>query len=161
MNSNTLSVFLASFLDALSGIQAVVDAIGDLPNAQIEVRSYRGVGGSPALCKRRGVARPNFWVHVVRFPGAKLVPSIRSELGWVYDVAGLKNIPHGVVEEDCRGDVKEGKAARVVLWPKGSEGSLVFVVTAGSNGTVCMDKAPALHVQQAENVEAFGAPRRL
>ncbi|OJT03898.1 hypothetical protein TRAPUB_5423 [Trametes pubescens] len=169
MNSNTLSVFLAdvirttlqhgqSFLDALSGIQAVVDAIGDLPNAQIKVWSYCGGGWIASTVETAGVARPNFCVHVVRFPGAKLVPSIRSELGWVYDVAGLKNIPHGVVEQDCRGDVKEGKAARVILWPKvcsclalafyrpqadrlcaqGSEGPLVFVVTAGSNDTVCL-----------------------
>ncbi|EIW52486.1 uncharacterized protein TRAVEDRAFT_52929 [Trametes versicolor FP-101664 SS1] len=168
MNSNILSVFLAtnedvirttlqhgqSFLDVLSGIQAVVDAVGDLRNAQIEVWSYRAGGWIASTVETAGVARPNFWVHVVRFPGAELVPSIGSELGWVYDVAGLKNIPDDVVEQDCRGDVNEGKAIRVVLWPKGSEGPLVFVVTAGSNDTVCLGQCGPFRAAICEGADA-------
>lgn len=151
-----------------------MDAVGDLRNAQIEVWSYRAGGWVASTVETAGVARPNFWVHVVRFPGAELVPSIGSELGWVYDVAGLKNIPDDVVEQDCRGDVNEGKAIRVVLWPKvcsclaftfdrpqadrlcaqGSEGPLVFVVTAGSNDTVCLGQCGPFRATICEGADA-------
>ncbi|EIW51991.1 uncharacterized protein TRAVEDRAFT_53975 [Trametes versicolor FP-101664 SS1] len=168
MNANILSVYLAtekdairttfydgqSILDALKGIQAVADEFEDLHNAQIEVWGHRGGGWIACTAETAGVARPNFWVHVVRFPGAELVPFIGYELAWVYEVAGLKEMPHDVVEQDCRGDVKEGKAIRVVLWLKGSEGPLIFLVPAASNDTVCLGQCGAFRAAICEG----GAP---
>lgn len=141
---------------------------------QIEVWGHRGGGWVACTAATAGVARPNFWVHVVRFPGAELVPFIGYELAWVYEVAGLKDMPHDVVEQDCRGDVKEGKAIRVVLWLKvgsrlrlnadapqadpscaqGSEGPLIFLVPAASNDTVCLGQCGAFRAAICEG----GAP---